>query len=53
MVEIISVRFRGGTKNYFFDPTGLTVEPNTYVIVDTAQGLAYVSRAITAWRTTP
>ena len=41
MVEIISVRFRGGTKNYFFDPNGLTVEPNTYVIVDTAQGLAY------------
>ena len=41
MVEIISVRFRGGTKNYFFDPNGLTIAPNTYVIVDTAQGLAY------------
>ncbi len=41
MIEIISVRFRGGTKNYYFDPKGLTVEPGTYVIVETAQGLAY------------
>ena len=41
MIEIISVRFRGGAKNYFFDPNGLTIEPNTHVIVDTAQGLAY------------
>ena len=42
MIEIISVRFRGGTKNYFFDPKGLQVEPDTYVIVETSQGLAYV-----------
>ncbi len=41
MTEIISVRFRGGSKNYFFDPNGLQIEPNTYVIVETAQGLAY------------
>ena len=41
MIEIVSVRFRGGAKNYFFDPNGLTIEPGTYVIVDTAQGLAY------------
>ena len=41
MIEIISVRFRGGSKNYYFDPKGLTVEPGTYVIVETAQGLAY------------
>ena len=41
MIEIISVRFRGGAKNYFFDPNGLTIEPNTHVIVETAQGLAY------------
>ena len=43
MIEIISVRFRGGTKNYFFDPNGLQIEPNTNVIVDTAQGLAFAS----------
>ena len=41
MTEIISVRFRGGAKNYFFDPNGLQIEANTHVIVDTAQGLAY------------
>ena len=41
MIEIISVRFRGGAKNYFFDPNGLQIEANTHVIVDTAQGLAY------------
>ena len=41
MIEIISVRFRGGTKNYFFDPKGLAISAGTYVIVDTAQGLAY------------
>ena len=42
MIEIISVRFRGGSKNYFFDPKGLKIEPDTYVIVETSQGLAYV-----------
>ena len=41
MIEIISVRFRGGSKNYYFDPKGLQVEPGTYVIVETSQGLAY------------
>ncbi len=41
MIEIISVRFRGGSKNYFFDPNGLTIRANTPVIVETAQGLAY------------
>ena len=41
MIEIISVRFRGGAKNYFFDPNGLTIEADTHVIVETAQGLAY------------
>ena len=41
MIEIISVRFRGGSKNYFFDPKGLQITPDTYVIVETAQGLAY------------
>ena len=41
MTEIISVRFRGGAKNYFFDPNGLKITPDTHVIVDTAQGLAF------------
>ena len=41
MAEVISVRFRGGSKNYYFDPRGLQVEPNTYVVVETAQGMEY------------
>ncbi len=41
MAEVISVRFRGGSKNYYFDPRGLQVEPETYVVVETAQGMEY------------
>ena len=41
MAEVISVRFRGGTKNYYFDPRGLQVEPEQYVVVETAQGIEY------------
>ena len=42
MTEVISVRFRGGAKNYYFDPKGLTIEPGQYVVVETAQGMEYV-----------
>lgn len=41
MAEVISVRFRGGSKDYYFDPRGLQVEPDTYVVVETAQGMEY------------
>jgi len=41
MAEVISVRFRGGAKNYYFDPRGLQVEPEQYVVVETAQGMEY------------
>ena len=41
MTEVISVRFRGGCKEYYFDPHGIAVEPNQFVIVETAQGLEY------------
>ena len=41
MAEVISVRFRGGSKNYYFDPRGLQVEPNTCVVIETAQGMEY------------
>ena len=41
MAEVISVRFRGGSKNYYFDPRGLQVGPNTYVVIETAQGMEY------------
>ena len=38
MIEVISVRFRGGCKNYFFDPKGLQVKMGEQVVVETAQG---------------
>lgn len=41
MTEVIGVRFRGGCKEYYFDPRGIVVEPNQFVIVETAQGTEY------------
>lgn len=38
MTEVISVRFRGGCKNYYFDPKGHAVKMGDQVIVETAQG---------------
>ena len=42
MSQVISVRFRDGAKNYYFDPRSLRIEAGDYVVVETAQGLAYV-----------
>ncbi len=41
MKTVISVRFRGGCKIYYFDPGTLTVESGQDVIVETAQGLEF------------
>ena len=38
MTEVISVRFRGGCKNYYFNPNGNQVKMGDQVIVETAQG---------------
>lgn len=38
MTEVISVRFRGGCKNYYFDPGDLEIKMGDQVIVETAQG---------------
>ena len=43
MTEVISVRFRGGCKNYFFDPKGHQVKMGDQVIVETAQGLEFAT----------
>ena len=43
MTEVISVRFRGGSKTYFFDPRGLQVRLGENVIVQTAQGLEFAT----------
>ena len=42
MTEVVSVRFRSGCKNYYFNPNGLTVSPGQEVIVETAQGPEFV-----------
>ena len=38
---MIGVRFRGGCKEYYFDPHGIAVEAGQFVIVETAQGTEY------------
>ena len=43
MTEVISVRFRGGCKNYFFDPRGLQVKMGEQVVVETAQGAEFAT----------
>ena len=43
MTEVISVRFRGGSKTYFFDPRGIQVRMGENVIVQTAQGLEFAT----------
>ena len=43
MTEVISVRFRGGCKNYFFDPRGHQVKMGDQVIVETAAGVEFAT----------
>ena len=38
MTEVISVRFRNGCKEYYFDPKGFEIQAGQNVIVETAQG---------------
>ena len=41
MTNVVSVRFRNGSKNYYFDPGDLVIRAGQDVIVDTAQGIEY------------
>ena len=41
MVEIISVRFKEGGKQYYFNPNGAVFQPGEGVIVETAHGVEY------------
>jgi cell fate regulator YaaT (PSP1 superfamily) len=41
LTNVVSVRFRGGCKTYYFDPRDLTVAEGDYVVVETAQGQEY------------
>lgn len=39
LYEIVGVRFKTAGKIYYFDPAGLNIEKNDYVIVETARGV--------------
>ena len=41
MTEIISVRFKSGGKQYYFDPQGVQVVSGQGVIIETARGVEY------------
>ena len=41
MTEIISVRFKTGGKQYYFDPQGQSVKAGEGVILETSRGLEY------------
>ncbi len=41
MTEIISVRFKSGGKQYYFDPNGLEVQEGQGVIVETGKGIEF------------
>ncbi len=40
-VEVVSIQFRPGQKNYYFDPDGMTFVPGDHVIIDTARGAEF------------
>lgn len=39
MTEIISVRFKSGGKDYYFNPNGMQVQEGQEVIIETAKGM--------------
>jgi cell fate regulator YaaT (PSP1 superfamily) len=39
MSDIVGVRFKKASKIYYFDPAGLNLEVNDYVVVETIRGL--------------
>ncbi len=39
MAEVVGVRFKQACRIYYFDPVGVALEPNDYVVVETAHGL--------------
>jgi cell fate regulator YaaT (PSP1 superfamily) len=39
MADIVGVRFKKASKIYYFDPAGLNLEVNDYVVVETTRGV--------------
>ncbi len=42
-MEVVSIKFKGRGKTYFFDPNGLTVPEGAQVVVETSKGLELAS----------
>lgn len=40
-VEVVGVRFRGGSKVYYFSPSGILFEDGDHAIVETVRGVEY------------
>ena len=40
-VEVVDIQFRPGQKIYFFDPSGMNIEAEDHVIIDTARGAEF------------
>lgn len=43
MINVVSVKFKGGGKSYFFDPGNKQYEKGVGVIVETSKGLEYAT----------
>ena len=41
MIEVVGIRFKKTGKLYYFDPDGLKIEDDSFVIVETARGVEY------------
>lgn len=41
MYDVVGVRFKKAGKIYYFDPDGLAIEKDTFVIVETVRGVEY------------
>jgi cell fate regulator YaaT (PSP1 superfamily) len=39
MAEIVGIRFKKASRVYYFDPVGIDLEANDYVVVQTTRGL--------------
>ena len=41
VTEIVTIHFKGGGKQYYFDPCGLALQPGDQVVVETARGMEF------------
>ncbi|MCD7786637.1 MAG: PSP1 domain-containing protein, partial [Oscillospiraceae bacterium] len=39
MIDVVSLKFKGRSKIYYFDPAGTEVKPGQQVVVETSKGL--------------